>query len=103
MIASALATLLLGSQLSLNAANNVPKLDVAPTCRMESSQIETDAQSCMKDEQDARGQLVRQWTQFHNADKDTCVGLTETGGSSSYVELLTCLEMASEARKSPSN
>jgi hypothetical protein len=101
MIASALTALLLGSQLTINVADNVPKLDVGPTCRMESSAIQSDAQSCMKDEQDAREQLVKQWTQFHSADKSTCVGLTETGGSSSYVELLTCLEMSSDARKSP--
>jgi hypothetical protein len=102
MIASAFTALLLGSQLTINVvADTVPKLDVGPTCREESAAIQSDAQSCMKDEQDAREQLVKQWTQFHSADKSTCVGLTETGGSSSYVELLTCLEMSSDARKSP--
>jgi hypothetical protein len=102
MIAWTVTALLLGTQLTIDVADNVPKLDVAPTCRMESAVIETSTQGCMKDEQDAHEQLVKEWTQFQIADKNTCVGSTETGGSLSYVELLTCLEMLSDARKSPS-
>jgi hypothetical protein len=33
------------------------------------------------------------------SDKAQCIQETTTGGTSSYVELLTCLEMASDARK----
>jgi hypothetical protein len=98
---SALSTLLLGSHLILAAADVAPKLDVAPTCRAQASQIQTEAQSCLKDEQDARESLVKEWQQFPAADKATCVDLTKAGGDSSYVELLTCLEMTGDARKSP--
>jgi hypothetical protein len=102
MMASALTALVFGSQLAFKVADNVPNLDVTATCRMESYQIEADAQGCMKDEQDAHEQLVKEWTQFQSADRNTCVALTETGGSASYIELLTCLEMARDARSSPS-
>jgi hypothetical protein len=102
MITSIFTALLLGTQLTIVVADNVPKLDVAPSCRMESAAVQTGVQGCMKDEQDAHEQLVKEWVQFQGADKNTCVGLTETGGSSSYVELLTCLEMLSDARKYPS-
>jgi hypothetical protein len=101
MVASAFTALLLSSHVTLHVSDAVPKLDVGPTCRMESAAIDTGAQSCMKDEQDAQEQLVKGWARFNALDKNTCVALTQTGGSASYVELLTCLEMSRDARSSP--
>ena len=102
MMVSALTALLFGSQLTVMVADKVPTLNVTSTCRAETVQTDVDAPGCVKDEQEARDQLVKEWAQFVSADKATCVGLTETGGSGSYIELLTCLEMARDARNSRS-
>jgi hypothetical protein len=50
----------------------------------------------MKDENDARAELVRKWTHFNAGDRKDCVA---QGASPmpSYVEILTCLEMSDEA------
>jgi uncharacterized protein YecT (DUF1311 family) len=101
MITSVLTALLFVSQLTINVADTVPTLHVEPTCRAESSAIDSNPQGCLQDEQDAKANLVKEWRQFHDADKNTCVGLSESGGNESYVELLTCLEMMTDARTSP--
>ena len=91
--------------LHLIASSNggVPTLDVRPSCRaaaIAEVTIKDAMQSCMADEQNARDQLVRQWTKFNTADRAACLGpIMEF--EPTYTELLTCLEMASEARKLP--
>ena len=49
----------------------------------------------------ARGKLNDEWGQFTPAQKTRCVSLTGLGGSPSYVELLTCLELAEAAKELP--
>jgi hypothetical protein len=51
--------------------------------------------SCVRDEQAAREQLQKRWGQFSTSARSTCA---EPGASmTSYVEMLTCLEMQSGA------
>jgi hypothetical protein len=99
-----LATLALGTQLVLNVADRVPDLNVRPSCvagAMSGISTRPDVNACMKDEQDARDQLGKQWGQFAASDKLRCGDMARMGGPSSYVELLTCLEMAQETKKLP--
>jgi hypothetical protein len=56
----------------------------------------------MKDEQAARVTLAPQWEKFAASDRATCTQNETTGGSPSYVELLTCLQIARDARALPS-
>jgi len=49
-----------------------------------------DFDRCSRDEAIALRQLQQAWTEFAGADKKTCVGAV----FASYVELLSCLEMA---------
>ena len=56
---------------------------------------------CLRSEHEARDQLARQWGEFAPADKTRCVGKTHMGGPPSYIEVLTCLELARDARKLP--
>ena len=80
-------------------ADNVPKFDIARECRSEGgSQPVLD--KCAADEADARGQLKPQWSQFSAVDKTVCIQETSMDGTPSYVELLTCLEMARDVKKS---
>jgi collagen triple helix repeat protein len=79
-----------------------PQFDVRRTCHAESAESPTTEQSCMKDEQRAQEQLAGQWAEFAAADRTSCVGTaTNVSGVRSYVELLTCLEMARDAAKLP--
>jgi hypothetical protein len=57
-----------------------------------------DLKNCVSSEQEVRNQLAKVWSTFHPADKGHCVRLAQTGGESSYTELITCLEMARDAR-----
>lgn len=94
-----LATLLLGASLVAPAAGEVPKLDVEKTCRSAgsagsgNSRAATDG--CLRSERQARDDLVRRWSQFSAPAKRQCSEETRIGGDfPSYVELLTCLELA---------
>lgn len=79
-------------------ADNVPKFDVARECQSEGGS-NTVLEVCAEDEGKAREQLQRQWIQFRAVDKNACIRETSADGTPSYVELLTCLEMARDARK----
>jgi hypothetical protein len=83
-------------------ADDVPTYDLAPSCRAETVTTASD-RSCMKDEQAARDMLVKQWSQFAPSDRATCRQVEETGGAPSYVELLTCLQLAAAAKKIPNS
>ena len=71
----------------------VPKFDIVRECRFEGgSTVELDR--CSQDEAAALEQLKANWAQFAGVDKSTCLSAATIGGVASYVELLTCLEMA---------
>jgi hypothetical protein len=57
--------------------------------------------SCLRDEQTARDKLQEEWGTFSAAERDRCTSLSHRGGSPSYVELLTCLELAKSASELP--
>ena len=94
--------MILGS-LAITVADNVPKFDIARGCRIENTASsglaeELPLQKCVSDEQQALQELQTQWSQFSNSDRATCTATTNTSDTPSYVELLTCLEEAKEAR-----
>ena len=82
-------------------ADRVPSFDVASHCRSVASQATPvgDPLACLREEQEARAQLVAQWTQFPAADQSYCRELTTRGGEPTFTELLTCLELRREARR----
>ena len=79
-------------------ADSLPKFDIARECRSEGGSQAT-LDQCAADEANARDQLQPQWTQFSPHDKAVCITETSMDGTPSYVELLTCLEMARDAKK----
>jgi hypothetical protein len=103
-IALSLAAVALGSHVIAAVADDVPTFDVRVTCRAESQGDPGAgiAAACLADEQRARNTLVAQWAQFAPASKATCMQ-TENGipGIRSYVELLTCLQLARDAKSLP--
>lgn len=58
-------------------------------------------ESCLKKEHEARDKLKESWTKFTSEHRASCIRSTRAGGIPSYIELLTCLEIADEARKLP--
>ncbi len=87
----------------------IPTLPVERLCRSTSTQninpfAAGDAKAafdqCMQAERSYREELEKGWSNFSQADKQHCVSLVQMGGSASYAELITCLEMAREVRQS---
>ncbi|HET7849884.1 MAG TPA: hypothetical protein VFL51_12565 [Pseudolabrys sp.] len=94
---------LLGSHLVL-AAEAVPHFNVEPGCRAAAVAAvapNRTPDSCKHDENEARSKVEQEWSQFSAADKSHCVQLSRLGGAPSYVELLTCLELAKAAKTLP--
>jgi hypothetical protein len=99
-------TALLTSTL-LAGSDDVPVLNVVPVCRGIAEQAanptekggpDLDFKRCISSEQEVRDQLAKVWSTFQPPDKGHCVRLAQTGGESSYTELMTCLEMARDVR-----
>ena len=80
--------------------NSVPFLDTRPTCAGAAREISITrtVDMCQHSEQQARDTLAAQWNSFPSADRATCVATTRIGGFPSYVQVLTCLELARDAR-----
>ncbi len=101
------SVLALGAQVLLPVADSVPVLNVEPVCQGIAVQggssfhdpaIAKEKQDCLQSEKEVRDELVKRWSTFSAADKNHCVNESTMGGDSSYSELLTCLEMASDVR-----
>ena len=87
---------------SAAVAQEVPKLDVAPLCRAQAKASQDLADACLADEKKAQEELVRRWAQFAAADKVRCTGMAKSiAGAQSYVELLTCLQIALDVKSLP--
>ncbi|MGH6812655.1 MAG: hypothetical protein ACREDM_10005 [Methylocella sp.] len=80
--------------------NGVPRFDVARSCQDARAYAGDDKnlayRGCMKDENDARAELAREWAHFKPGDRKDCVAQGAVPVPS-YVEILTCLEMSDEA------
>lgn len=85
------------------AAADVPAYNVEPGCRAAAARSgpNADPQICISKELEAREQIKKDWTSFAASDRATCVPLSSTGGTPTYTELLTCLEMTRDARNIP--
>ena len=79
-------------------ADVLPKFDIARECRSEGGSRDI-LDRCAADEAAARAQLQPQWGEFSALDKTACIRETSMDGTPSYVELLTCLEMARDTKK----
>lgn len=97
-------TALLVTSNLLLVADKVPQFDTVPTCRAAGTATlghNRNSELCQKDEAAARQTLERDWASFAASDRARCGRLIRLGGSPSYVELLTCVEMAKAAAALP--
>ena len=98
-----LALVLLSSQTVL-AAGSVPKFDIGPSCRSAGAaavMATRNTASCEQDENNARATLEKEWSQFTPLDQADCTRLMTSVGGPSYVDLLTCLELAKQVKELP--
>src|SRR5258707_1389832 len=89
--------LLAGTSMLTPISENVPNLNVAPSCRGAAEIQIADSQSydaCMKEETAARDELLRSWQSFAAADRASCSSDASIAGLASYVDLLVCLQIA---------
>jgi hypothetical protein len=94
-----LPILVLATLSPVAVSDTVPTFDILKECRYESGSA-ANVEQCLRDEA-ALGQLKTEWAQSVGAEKRSCMVTTQIGGFASYVELLTCLEMAGGVTSAP--
>jgi hypothetical protein len=100
-IAITFAGFLLAGQTAL-AAEQPPQINLEPTCTVAAAGVSGRSRdACMNDEKAAHKTLNDKWKSFTVTQQRRCTDLVHMGGPPSYVELLTCLEMAEQARQIP--
>ena len=96
----AIVVMSFGSLVGFAVADSPPKLNVGPSCKAAARgavSLGRNAEACMDDEREARDLLTKNWSQYSRAHKTQCVGMTTRGGPSSYVELISCLDIMRDA------
>ena len=97
------ATFAVGVRSLWARSDEVPNLHVEQLCHgIASQQADPMAENypavsferCMQAEREDRDQLQKQWAGYSSEEKAHCIAEASAGGSASYTELLTCLEMA---------
>jgi hypothetical protein len=81
-------------------ADEVPNFDIQKNCSADSGAYGSAASrtGCVADEQKAKATLVVRWSRFSAASKSRCMSMVnDIAGGQSYVELLTCLQVAKYA------
>ncbi len=98
------AALIVVATTAIAFADTVPAFDVVLACRRAGEAAVAPgrtSEGCQNDENRAKETLQKQWGDFADADRARCTRVSGMGGPSSYVELLTCLDMAKTARALP--
>jgi hypothetical protein len=85
----------------------IPDLNVDPVCHGIAQQAANPSEKggpdlvfskCVQSEQAMRQKLVNEWSTFLPTEKTNCIG-DQMGGMASYTDLVSCLEMAKDARQ----
>lgn len=103
-IMAATATIVICASSLAARADEVPTYDVNKSCKadVQAYQGSGTREGCMRDEQNAQKILVSQWTQFAPENRTRCSQMVgDVAGPQSYVELLTCLQMAKDVKSLP--
>lgn len=84
-------------------SNGVPELNVRGSCQdaqkfSTGDDKNTAFKGCLQDEMAAKSELNKRWSSFKGHDRSNCVEQARFP-SPSYVEVLTCLEMSSDAMR----
>jgi hypothetical protein len=100
----AIAAVSFCSQAYAAVTDGPPRFDFRKSCHVDTQAYPGggDNAACLTDEKEAQKAVVSQWTQFEPASRGRCLRMvTSIAGAESYVELLTCLQVAKEAKSLP--
>jgi hypothetical protein len=103
-ILAAITAIAVGVETQAAIADEVPTYDIRKSCKADTQAYPTagNVDGCLRDEQEARTMLVSQWTQFAPDSRTRCTRIVgDPAGPQSYVELLTCLQMARDVKGLP--
>jgi len=99
-----LLPILVGLPLATPVADAVPKLAVESSCKAAMSadsalgaDRDQTYSSCMSDENQAQTELTKIWMNYPAPLRTRCEEEAAAGGLPSYVDLLVCLQVASES------
>jgi hypothetical protein len=96
-----LVPLALSASLLIAASSSVPNFDPGPGCQIGAQtgvELHPNVAACVRQEQRAKNSLRKDWQSFSESDKNSCVANALSDGPPSYIELLTCLEIAGNRR-----
>jgi hypothetical protein len=79
-----------------HAFESVPNYDMRKSCRA------AERDRCVEDERDAKAELQRRWPTFSAAHRSACIPSSTGGVEPSYVEILSCFEIAFALKEGPS-
>ena len=99
----------LGSPMVIPVGDRVPVVDVQRSCKEAATtnkavdlDLSQSVANCLRDEDAARLQLIGTWSTYSTSVRDRFEQeATILPGSASYVEMLTCLQLAGPATSSP--
>jgi hypothetical protein len=80
------------------AFGGVPELDVMAICRSPPDQSTAD---CVRDEEAAKQQLNTLWTSTSVSIRNQCESDARSLGTMSYLDLLTCVQIAEDMKSGP--
>lgn len=86
----------LASGLFMTVADAVPNYDIEQSCRVSTKAMDGTGErmsACKRDETAAKDQLAAVWTLAKASTRETCIG-SQSQGTKSYVELVTCMQIA---------
>lgn len=93
MIAAGLLSLSLAPGLLVPVADGPPRFDIEASCRGVASAGGTPS-TCRDEERRAQASLEAKWASFRPGNRNECLEAAKLVGTPSYVQLLTCLEIA---------
>jgi hypothetical protein len=79
-----------------HAFASIPNFDMRKSCRA------AERDSCVGDERNAKAELQRRWSTFSGAHRAECIPFATGGVEPSYVEILSCFEIAVALKEGPS-
>ncbi len=103
---SRIVPLIAGAHVLVAASSGPPKVDIQATCRISANEVmklfgdttpAAHLDSCMRSQNDALNELENNWATYPAEDKQQCA--QPNSYMPSYVEWITCFEMARDVRR----
>jgi hypothetical protein len=102
-----LAPLVIAAPFIALAADELPKFDTSKSCKAAFSAYtgadKAGYETCLKEETAAGAQISSTWAQWPARDRAHCAQLAALGGTPSYIEMLTCLQIARDTKTLPTD